>query len=134
MKAIRLGLLASVIVTMSAACTSTGATPPLGTTTTTLMAGWEQHFTVEWAVAEQSPTTRKVAGYVYNRHGEHAIHVRMLAQAVDQSGTVTGQRIAFVPGGVGGAGGAYFEVPNLPMASTYRVSVWDYTWIQGPKN
>ena len=28
MKAIRLGLMASVIVTMSAACTSTGAAPP----------------------------------------------------------------------------------------------------------
>ena len=54
---------------------------------------------VDWSVAEQSPTTRKVAGYVYNRHGEHANQVRMLAQAVDQSGTVTGQRIAFVPGG-----------------------------------
>src|SRR5262249_59779809 len=116
MKAIRVGLLTSVIVTMSAACTSIGADPPLGTATTTLMAGWEQHFTVEWSVAEQSPTTRKVAGYVYNRHGEHASQVRMLAQAVDQSGTVTAQRIAFVPGGVGGAAGAHFEIPDPPTA------------------
>jgi len=134
MRALRVGLLTGVIVTMSAACTSIGADPPLGTATTTLMAGWEQHFTVEWSVAEQSPTTRKVAGYVYNRHGEHANQVRMLAQAVDQSGAVTGQRIAFVPGGIGGAGSSYFEVPNLPIASTYRVSVWAYTWIQRPKN
>ena len=49
----------------------------------------------------------------------------------DFSGTVIGQRIAFVPGGVGGSERAYFEVPNLPVASSYRVSVWTYTGIQG---
>jgi len=31
---------------------------------------------------------------------------------------------------VNGFGRAYFEVPNLPAASTYRMSVWDYTWLQ----
>ena len=54
-----------------------------------------------------------------------------MAQAVDASGAVVGQRIAFVPGGVGGLGRIYFEVPNLPAASTYRVSVYDFTWSQG---
>jgi hypothetical protein len=133
MRAIRVGLLASVIVTMSAACTSIGADPPLGTATTTLMAGWEQHFGVEWVAGEQSPTARKVTGYVYNRHGEYASDLSLLAQALDPSGAVIGQRIAWVPGGLGGSGRAYFEVPNLPVASSYRVSVWYYTWIQGPK-
>ena len=135
MKAIRLGLLISLIVTMSTACASTGTAPALGMTTTTLMAGWEQHFMVEWAAAaEQSPNARKVIGYVYNRHGEYASDLRLLAQALDSSGAVIGQRIAWVPGGLGGSGRAYFEVPNLPVASSYRVSVWDYTWIQGPKD
>ena len=134
MKAIRLGLLTSLIVTMSAACASSGAAPPLGVTTTTLMAGWEQHFGIEWAAAEQGPTARKVTGYVYNRHGEHASDLSLLAQALDPSGAVIGQRITWVPGGLGGSGRAYFEVPNLPVANSYRVSVWAYTWIQGPKN
>jgi hypothetical protein len=134
MKAIRLGLLISLIVTMGAACASTDATPPRSMTTTTLMAGWEHHFTVEWAAAEQNPNARKVSGYVYNQNGEFATSLRVLAQALDPTGAVVGQRVAYVPGGVGGFGRAYFEVLNLPVAETYLVSVWDYTWFQAPKN
>ena len=134
MKAIRLGLLISLIVTMGAACASTGSTPPRSMTTTTLMAGWEHHFTVEWAAAEQNPNARKVSGYVYNQNGEFATSLRVLAQALDPTGAVVGQRVAYVPGGVGGFGRAYFEVLNLPVAETYLVSVWDYTWFQAPKN
>ena len=131
MKATRLGLLVALIVTMSAACAGTGLTPPLSMTATTLTAGWEQHFTVEWAAAaDQSQSSRKLSGYVYNRHGELVTHLRVLAQAVDAAGAVVGQRIAFVPGGVSGFGRAYFEVPNLPATDNYRVSVWDYTWFQ----
>src|SRR5882724_4912867 len=98
MKATRLGFMIALIVTLSAACAGTGATPPLSMSATT----------------EQSQSSRKVSGYVYNRHGEFATHLRVLAQAVDAGGAVIGQRIAFVPGGVGGFGRAYFEVPNLP--------------------
>ena len=54
----------------------------------------------------------------------------MLAQAIDSGGAVVGQRIAYVPGGVGGFGRAHFEVPSLPAAASYRLSVWDYTWFQ----
>jgi hypothetical protein len=100
-------------------------------TATTLMAGWEQHFTLEWAADQGQNGARRVSGYVYNRHGEYALDLRLLAQALDPSGAVIGQRIAWVPGGVGGSGRAYFEVPNLPPANSYRVSVWDYTWAQG---
>ena len=46
--------------------------------------------------------------------------------------TLFGQRIQAIPGGVGGFGRAYFTVPNLPQANSYRVSVWDYTWFQSP--
>lgn len=130
MSAIRVGILIGLVVTMSAACAGTGATPALSMTTTTLTAGWEHHFTFEWATADPGQTSRKVSGYVYNRNGEFAISLRVLAQAVDSGGTVVGQRIAFVPGGVGGFGRAYFEVPNLPATASYRVSVWDYTWFQ----
>jgi hypothetical protein len=115
------------------ACASlgTGASPPLSSTATTLMYGWEHYFTLEWE-ADQGPSgARRVSGYVYNNKGEYALDMRMLAQAVDASGTVVGQRIAFVPGGVSGWSRAYFEVPDLPVASSYRVSVWTYTWAQG---
>jgi hypothetical protein len=134
MKAIRLGLLVGLIATMSAACVDLGAPLPLSMTATTLTAGWEHHFSLEWAATEQSQSSRKVAGYVYNRNGEFATSIRLLAQAVDSGGAVVGQRIAYVPGGVGGFGRAYFEVPNLPATASYRVSVWDYTWFQADGN
>jgi hypothetical protein len=133
MQAIRLGLLSGLIVTTAAAC-ATAAAPPTTSGYTTLMAGWEYHFKIDWTAAEQGPTTRTVSGYVYNQHGEFATQLRVLAQAIDSTGNVVGQRIGYVPGGVGGFGRAYFVVSNLPVADTYRVSVWDYTWFQAPKD
>src|SRR5437660_394309 len=56
--------------------------------------------------------------------------VRLLAQALDPSGAVVGQRIAWVPGGVSGFGRAYFEIPHLPATDHYRVSVWDFSFIE----
>jgi hypothetical protein len=124
--------LAALIAAGTAACAGTGASPPLTMTATTLMSGWEQHFTIEWAADRGQNGSQRVTGYVYSKHGEYAPELRVLAQALDPSGAVIGQRIAFVPGGVAGFGRAYFEVPNLPVASAYRVSVWDYTWLQAP--
>lgn len=121
-----------VAIALDAGCTSTNPNLNPSSTTTTLMAGWEQHFAIEWAAADQGPNTRRVSGYVYNQHGEAATQIRVLAQALDPSGAVVGQRIAYVLGGVGGFGRAYFDVPNLPATPAYRVSVWDYTWFQGP--
>jgi hypothetical protein len=132
-RTLRLVLVVSVIATMATACANlgTGASPPLSSTATTLMYGWENYFTLEWAADTGANGSRRVTGYVHNRKGEYALDMRVLAQALDASGAVVGQRIAFVPGGVGGSGKAYFEVPNLPVASAYRVSVWDVTWAQG---
>jgi len=130
MKVMRLGLLICVIVTASGACATTYGPSP--TSTTTLMSGWEQHFSIDWSAAEQGQNSRKLWGYVYNHHGEYATNLRVLGEAIDPAGAVVGQRIAYVPGGVGGGGRAYFEIPNLPAASSYRVSVWDYTWFQAP--
>jgi hypothetical protein len=130
---VRFVILVGAIVAMTSACANvgTGAAPLLSATDTTLMYGWENYFSIEWVAAQGRNGTQRVTGYVYNRKGEYALDLRVMAQAVDASGTVVGQRIAFVPGGVGGSGRAYFEVPNLPVASTYRVSVYDFTWSQG---
>ena len=130
MKAIRRGLLISLVATVGAA--GAGAAPEPSVTTTTMMAGWELHFTIEWTPVSESPTTRKITGFVYNNYGSYATRLRVLAQAIDSAGAVVGQRIEFVREGVGGFGRVYFEVPNLPATGHYRVSIWDYTWIQGP--
>jgi hypothetical protein len=129
-KAFRFGLLIGLIAAASAACGETGVAPPPSMTATTLTGGWEQHFSFEWTATDQGPSSRKVSGYVYNHYGDYAITLRLLAQAVDAGGAVVGQRIVSVPGGVGGSGRAYFEVPNLPVAASYRLSVWEYTWFQ----
>jgi hypothetical protein len=134
MKVIRPALLISLVVVTAVACSSSGATPPPGAGYNTLMSGWEHHFSIDWTAADQARNSRKVTGYVYNQNGEFATSLRVLAQAVDTRGTVVGQRIAYVPGGVGGFGRAYFSVPDLPIADNYRVSVWDYTWFQAPKD
>jgi hypothetical protein len=36
-----------------------------------------------------------------------------------------------VPGVVPGFGRAYFEVPKMPKADAYRVTVWSYERIEG---
>jgi hypothetical protein len=97
---------------------------------TTLMAGWETHFKLDWTVEPEGTTMRLVRGHIASLHGQHAEPVRILARALDGSGAVVGRRIAWVPGGVAGLGRAYFEVPHLPAADRYEVSVWDYTFFE----
>jgi hypothetical protein len=122
----RFGLIA---VSVTACGTASGYLTPSGSTTT-LMYGWEQHFSLEWTPEPEGNNARQISGYIYNRHGEAAVSVRVLAQGLDQSGAVVGQRIEWVPEGVTGFGRTYFIVPHLPIADTYRVSIWDYTWQQ----
>src|SRR5207249_323400 len=55
--------------------------------------------TLKWAVDPEQGQLRRVRGYIYSRYGEVAEPVRILAQALDSSGAVVGQRIAWVPGG-----------------------------------
>src|SRR5437016_14284431 len=96
------------------------------TSTTTLMAGWEHHFTLQWTVESNHNGARQLDGYVYNTYGENAQSVRLLGQALDPSGTIVGQRIVWVPEGVGGFGRTYFQIPHLPSADHYREPVCDY--------
>ena len=131
MKTTRLGFLVLLLVGTTTACAGTAYDVP-GPGPTTLMVGWERHFSIDWTAGEQGATMRQVTGYVYSQNGEFATNLRVLAQAVDSTGNVVGQRVAHVPGGIGGLGRAYFVVPNLPAADNFRVSVWDYTWLQAP--
>jgi hypothetical protein len=126
--ALRLGL-GLVGVTTAACGTASSYLTPSGSATT-LMAGWERHFALDWTVEPEQGDARRLRGYVHNQHGEAAEQVRVLAQALDASGAVVGQRITWVPGAIGGFGSAYFEVPHLPITHHYRLTVWDYTLIQ----
>ena len=123
--------LALIAVTVGACGTASSYQTTSGSTTT-LMAGWERHFTIDWTVESDQGGARRVRGYVSSQHGEYAESLRLLAQAIDSSGAVVGQRIEWVPGGVNGFQRAYFDIGHLPSATHYRVSVWDYTFLQSP--
>ncbi len=98
--------------------------------TTTLMQGWEHWFKLEWSTEREPGGEARIRGYITNEYGEAAEPLRLLGQALDKSGAVVGQRIAWVPEGVGGYERAYFEIRHLPAADHYRVSVWDYSRLQ----
>jgi hypothetical protein len=96
---------------------------------TTAIQGWERYFRLEWT-AQEKPAGREIDGYVYNTYGAPAANVQVLAQALDASGNVSGQELAWVPGIVPGLNRAYFRVAGLPAADHYRVSVWAFDWVQ----
>jgi hypothetical protein len=98
--------------------------------TTTLMQGWEHWFKLDWSTEREPGGGTRIRGYITNEYGEAAEPLRLLGQALDKSGAVVGQQIAWVPEGVGGYERAYFEIRHLPAADHYRVSVWDYSRAQ----
>ena len=118
-----------LVLTCGTATLGTGA-EGIPASKTTLMGGWENKFSVEWSVAPEPGGMRRLQGYVVSRYGQHAEPFRVLGRALDQSGAVVGQRIAWIPGGVAGFGRVYFNVPHLPAADHYVVTVWDYTIIE----
>jgi hypothetical protein len=122
----RVGLIA---VVLTACGISTHYPIPPGATTT-LVPGWERHFTLQWTVESEHGGSRRLDGYVYNRYGQYAASVRLLVQALDASGAVVDQRIVWGPDGVGGFGRAYFDVRHLSAADHYQVFVWDYQFIE----
>ena len=127
-------ILSAVLLALAAvATTACGAAStylaPSGSTTT-LMQGWDHWFKLDWSVEPEPGGGKHIRGYITNEYGEPAQPVRLLAQALDASGGVVGQRIAWVPEGVGGFARAYFEVSHLPAADHYRVSVWDYSFLE----
>ena len=98
--------------------------------TTTLTEGWQHWFKLEWSTEPEAGGEARIRGYITNQYGEAAEPLRLLGQALDKSGAVVGQQIAWVPQGVGGYERAYFEIRHLPAADHYRVSVWDYSRLQ----
>jgi hypothetical protein len=127
---VSLSLALGLVVLTTTGCASTDAFSPSGSATT-LMYGWELHFTLEWTVEPEAGDARQLKGYVNNLYGGYATDVRLLAQALDASGTVVGRRIAFVPAGVPGFGRSSFVIQHLPPADHYQVSVWTYDFHQG---
>jgi len=123
---IGLGLIA---LTATACETASGSLAPT-TSTTTLMAGWERKFTLDWTMEPGPNNARRIRGHISSQYGQNVESVRILALALDPSGGVVGRRVEWVPGGVPGLGRRAFEVPHLPAADHYLVTVWDYSILE----
>jgi hypothetical protein len=115
-----------------AASTGANASNPLTNPTEydSLVPGWQSKFSVDWKVQPSKDGTNIVYGRIHSHYGQHASPFRVLAMAVDATGKTIGQRIEAVPGGVPGFTDVYFEVDKLAPAASYRVTVWDYTFIE----
>ena len=123
-------LIMAVGLALAAAGCATPDTTP-SATVTTLMPGSERFFRINWDVRPERGETRRLSGYVENTYGEAAARVQLLGQALDTSGAVVGQRLQWVHGAIPGFGRVYYEIPGMPPADHYRVTVWAFERIQG---
>jgi len=122
-------IIAAALALVAAGCATPDTTP--SATVTTLMPGSERFFRINWDVTPERGDTRRLSGYVENTYGEAAGRVQLLGQALDNSGTVVGQRLQWVHGAIPGFGRVYYEIPGMPTAEHYRVTVWAFERIQG---
>jgi hypothetical protein len=129
----RTAMLVVVLAVAAAGCATSDTTP--SASVTTLMPDTERWFRLSWeATPERDAQLRRLRGYVENTYGEAADQVQLLAQALDTSGAVVGQKLQWLSGVVPGFGRASFDIPNMPNADHYRVTVWSYQRIQSPGN
>lgn len=94
-----------------------------------LVVGGERFFTLTWEVWEDGGRP-VVGGYLKNEAGFTAMKIRLLVDALDSSGRVVGQRVSWFGDALTPGTRAYFEAPAPPRATTYRVSVFAYDWVQ----
>ena len=120
---------AGMLVAVLVGCATTETQPSASVTSLTPNA---QHwFRVSWTAEPDRNGERRLHGYVESSLGEAANRVQLLAQALDASGNVIGQRLEWLPELIPALGRAYFEVPKMPPAAEYRVSVWSFDRLKG---
>jgi hypothetical protein len=115
----------------AAACVTTESIPSASVTTIDPAA--TRWFQLEWTTtAVVGSDAQNVDVRVFNTYGE-AARVQLLAQALDASGQLLDQKIAYPVDPVGGYGRSYFRIGPLAAADQYRVSVWNAYFFQAPK-
>lgn len=94
-----------------------------------LVVDGERYFQVEWQAADTNgkPT---VWGRIRNEYGFPARKVRLLVDSLDAAGAVTAQTITHVPFDLTPGTGAYFEARLPARAASYRVTVYQWEWMQ----
>ena len=93
-----------------------------------LMTGWERILALKWGPGQYRGKP-VVEGYVENISPYDLTRIRILVESLDQAGSVTAQRVEWVPGELRGGGHLFFQVP-APPAPAYRVQVFSYDRIE----
>jgi hypothetical protein len=119
------GMLLAVLV----GCTTTDTQPSAAVTS--LVPDVQRWFKVDWTAAPERDGERRLSGYVQSAIKEPVNKVQLLAQALDGSGNVVAQRLEWVPETIPAFGRQYFDIPRMPPAPEYRVTVWAFDRIKG---
>lgn len=90
-----------------------------------LVVDGERYFRVEWQAADT-----EVWGRVSNEWGFAARRVRLLVDSLDPNGAVTAQTLTYVPFDLPPGTGSYFAAHVPARAASYRVSVYQWEWVQ----
>ena len=95
--------------------------------------GWERYFTVSWEPLEQRGQPY-LSGYIVSSYGVTATGVQLLVDSLDSSGQIVAQRVEWLGGSnLPGFSRSYFEVPIRNRASSYRVSVFAFDFVQSAR-
>ena len=92
--------------------------------------GWERFFTVNWEPMERRGKPY-LSGYIVSSYGVTATRVQLLVDSLDAAGQTVAQNVEWLGGGnLPGFSRTYFEVPVRERASSYRVSVFAFDFVQ----
>ena len=89
------------------------------------LVGDGERVSVTWNVAN-NPGRPVVEGYIKNASGYRFGNLRVLVDHLDDAGRILDQRIAWVPGTLGGDDRLYFRVRVETAAPQYRVRMFSY--------
>ena len=129
----RLVLLGLAVIAFAACETGGVGLAPSASLTTTTPGVTDYRFKVTWSVLpEQTADQKALEGHVENvAGGWGANNVRLLAQSLDSSGTLVGQRLEWLGGSLPPGSRTYFKIRRVPVADQYRVTVWSYQAYRG---
>ena len=96
---------------------------------TPLVVEGERYFTLQWQAGDTNGRS-DVHGVIGNEFGFGARKVRLLIDSLDAAGGVTAQTIAYVPFDLPPGTRSYFEARVPARAASYRVSIFEWEWIQ----
>jgi hypothetical protein len=94
-----------------------------------LVHGWESFFRVTGEPMKRWGRPW-VGGYVSNDYGFTATRVQLLVEGLDATGRVVSQSVGWLGSTVPPGSRVYYEVPAPAPATSYRVSIFAFDWLQ----